>query len=218
MPETQCMFYASRMPADSRRAEHVADTRDALLDAARALFAERGYTAVGTAEIVTRARVTRGALYHHFRDKADLFRTVMRTVAAELAERLIEEQTARAGDPAADVWDQLRNGIQTYLSACLNGDFQRIVLVDGPAVLGHAAWDALVEEHGLGLLRDWLRQAVDEGRIDAVPVDPLARLLAALIAEASLYIARSTNPATTREETGRTLDRVLLGLRPGLGE
>lgn len=203
------------MSVRPRRAEHVADTRDSLLQAARELFADRGYAAVGTAEIVTRARVTRGALYHHFRDKADLFRGVMWTVAGELAQRLIEEQTARSGESTADMWDQLRTGVQAYLDACEGSDFQRIVLVEGPAVLGPAAWDALVEEHGLGILLDWLRQAVDEGEIDALPVDPLARLIAAVIAEASLYIARSSDRVSAREEAGRTLDRMLVGLRPG---
>lgn len=203
------------MHTGPRRAEHVADTRGALLDAARELFAERGYATVGTAEIVSRARVTRGALYHHFRDKADLFRAVMRTVAGELAGRLIEQESGRTTRQDAAMWDQLRQGVQAYLDACLDSDFQRIVLVDGPAVLGPAAWDALVEEHGLGLLLEWLRQAIDNRQIDALPVDPLARLLAALLAEASLYIARSSDPATAREETGRTVDRVLMGLRPG---
>lgn len=203
------------MPATSRRAEHVADTRAALVGAARQLFAERGYADVGTAEIVSHARVTRGALYHHFRDKADLFRAVMRAVAGELAQRLVEEQTARTGTAAEGVWDQLRHGVQAYLDACVGSDFQRIVLVDGPAVLGPAAWEELVQEYGLGLLRDWLGHAIEENQIDALPVDPLARLLAALIAEASVYIGGSADQPTAREETGRTLDRVLLGLRPG---
>ncbi|MGH3094653.1 MAG: TetR/AcrR family transcriptional regulator [Streptosporangiales bacterium] len=202
------------MSATSRRAEHVADTRAALVSAARELFAERGYADVGTAEIVGRARVTRGALYHHFRDKADLFQAVMRAVAAELAGRLVEEQTARTGAATAGVWDQLRHGVQAYLDACVGSDFQRIVLVDGPAVLGPAAWEALVQEYGLGLLRDWLGHAIEDGQIDVLPVDPLARLLAALIAEASVYIGGSTDQRTARDETGRTLDRVLVGLRP----
>ncbi len=67
---------------------------------------------------------------------------------------------------------------------------------------------------GLGLLRDWLHQAIDAGQIDPLPIDPLARLLAALVAEASLYIARAPNPAEARQQTGHTLDRILLGLRP----
>jgi AcrR family transcriptional regulator len=200
----------------SRRAEHVADTREALVTAARALFAERGFAATGTEDIVAAARVTRGALYHHFRDKTDLFRAVMQAVAEDLAQRLIVEQMARLGDddelPVA--WDALRSGFQHYLDACLDRDFQRIVLIDGPAALGHDAWNALVEKHGVALLRDWLREAMDAGQIDTLPIDPLARLLAALIGEASLYIARAPDPAAARQETGVTLDRMLVGLRP----
>jgi AcrR family transcriptional regulator len=210
------MFYALRMVVKSRRAEHVADTREALVIAARKLFAERGYAATGTEDIVGAARVTRGALYHHFKDKADLFRAVMQAVAMELAQRLIAEQMARIGDDDLPVvWDELRAGFQHYLDACLDSDFQRIVLIDGPAALGHDAWNDLVERHGIALLRAWLQQAVEAGQIDPLPVDPLASLLAALIAEASLYIARSKDPTKAREEAGITLDRMLAGLVPG---
>lgn len=202
------------MSTVSRRAQHVEDTRRALLGAARELFAERGYAGTGTEEIVARAGVTRGALYHHFRDKADLFRTVMGTVAAELAGAVTAEVLAGSAGSDRPMWEQLRDGLQAYLDACLAPDFQRIVLVDGPAVLGPRAWDELVEEHGLGLLGRWLETAMSEGQIDRLPVEPLARLLAALIAEVSLIIARSPDPATAREETGLTLDRVLAGLRP----
>ena len=91
------------------------------------------------------------------------------------------------------------------------------MLIDGPAVLGHEAWSDLVEQHGLGLLRTWLQRAIDDGQIDPLPVDPLARLLAALIGEASLYIARAPQPDRARREAGATIDRILSGLRPGTG-
>jgi AcrR family transcriptional regulator len=188
------------MRVNSRRAEHVQDTRAALLAAARDLFAERGYAGTGTEDIVARARLTRGALYHHFGDKAGLFRAVMQDVAGELAHRLIDRQLASAAGPAdlaAGAWDQLRDGIQAFLDACTGSDFQRIVLIDGPAVLGHGAWTDLVEQHGLGLLRTWLQQAIDHHQIDPLPVEPLAHLLAALVGEASLYIAHPPNPPAT---------------------
>src|SRR5258707_12442972 len=153
------------MAVKSRQAEHVQDTRAALLQAARELFAAKGYAGTGPEEIVARARVTRGALYHHFRDKADLFRAVMQAVAADLAERLVTQQLARDGEGAAGAWDQLREGFQAFLDACTGSDFQRIVLVDGPAVLGHGAWTDLVEQHGLGLLRAWLGRPVAAGPI-----------------------------------------------------
>jgi AcrR family transcriptional regulator len=204
------------MAVNSRRAEHIQDTQAALLQAARELFAERGYADTGTEDIVARARLTRGALYHHFRDKASLFRAVMETVAGELARQLIAQQLTRA-DGATGAWDQLRQGFQAFLDACTGSDFQRIVLIDGPAVLGHDAWSDLVEQHGLGLLRTWLQLAIDDGQIDPLPVDPLARLLGALVAEASLYIARAPDPTRARRQAGVTLDRILSGLRRGGG-
>jgi AcrR family transcriptional regulator len=200
------------MAVNSRRAEHVQDTRAALVQAARELFADKGYAATGTEEIVARARVTRGALYHHFRDKPGLFRAVMETVAAELAQRLIARQLSRAA--AAGAWDQLREGVQAFLDACTGSDFQRIVLIDGPAVLGPGAWSDLVEQHGLGLLRTWLQRAIDDHQVDPLPADPLARLLAALIAEASLYIGQATETGRARTEAGAIVDRILTGLRP----
>ena len=202
------------MAVNSRRAEHIADTRAALLHAARELFAGKGYAGTGTEEIVARARVTRGALYHHFRDKAGLFRAVMEAVAGDLAHQLIALQLAAPHGLAAGAWDQLREGIQAFLGACTgSSDFQRIVLIDGPAVLGPGAWSELVEQHGLGLLRTWLQRAIDDRQIDPLPIDPLAHLLAALIGEASLYIARATDPARARSEAGATIDRILTGLR-----
>jgi AcrR family transcriptional regulator len=199
--------------AVTRRAQHVADTRAALLAAARELFAKQGYAGTGTEEIVAKARVTRGALYHHFKDKADLFRGVMETVARDAAETLVSHEMRHAQDNPSEPWEQLRHGFQSFLDVCTTGDFQRIVLVDGPAVLGPGSWDALVDEHGHGLLAAWLRQAMDNGEIDELPVAPLARLLASLISEASLYTARAQDPAVARREVGQVIDRVLAGLR-----
>jgi AcrR family transcriptional regulator len=192
-----------------RRAEHTADTRRALVRAARTLFAERGYTATGTEDIVAAAQVT---LYLLFKDKADLFRAVMGECAQEMAERLVEQETARAEARSGDAWTLLRLGFQSFLDACNDPDFQRIVLVEGPAVLGHSAWDALVEQHGYVLLADELTRAIAEGSIQPMPVAPLTRLLAALISEASLYIARAEDHARARREAGEVLDRLLAGL------
>src|ERR1700754_860017 len=116
-----------------RRAEHASDTRAALVASARRLFAAQGYDGTGTEQIVADARVTRGALYHHFRDKADLFRAVMAQAAADVAQRLIDEQLAAE---ATSPLDDIRDGVSAFLDVCIGGDFQRIVLVDGPRVLG----------------------------------------------------------------------------------
>ena len=200
----------------TRRDEHVADTRQALVDAARTLFTEQGFAATGTEEIVAAARVTRGALYHHFQDKTDLFRAVMEQIAREVAEHLIDAELSRPAAPSlADAWDEVRDGLRAFLNLCVvTDDFQRIVLVEGPAVLGHEAWDDLVARHGSNLLAEWLSRAVEQGRIAPVPIQPLTRLLIAMISESSLYIARADDRPAAREAMGTVLDRLLTGLEP----
>jgi AcrR family transcriptional regulator len=194
----------------------VADTRQALVDAARTLFTEQGYAATGTEEIVAAARVTRGALYHHFHDKSDLFRAVMEQIAREVAEHLVDAELSRPSAPSrpsADAWDEVRDGLRAFLDLCVvTDDFQRIVLVEGPAVLGHEAWDELVARHGSNLLAEWLSRAVKQGRITAVPIQPLTRLMIAMISESSLYIARADDRSAARDAMGEVLDRLLGGL------
>ncbi|HXP55955.1 MAG TPA: TetR/AcrR family transcriptional regulator [Streptosporangiaceae bacterium] len=197
-----------------RRAEHASDTREALVASARRLFAAQGFDGTGTEQIVADARVTRGALYHHFRDKADLFRAVMAEAAGSVAQRLIDEQLAsEAASPLAEIQD----GISAFLDVCVGGDFQRIVLVDGPRVLGSDAWDELVERYGRGILEEWLDRCVQAGDLQPMPVRALARLLIAMLTEASLAIARSDTPAQARAEFGVVVDHMLVGLRPGPG-
>jgi AcrR family transcriptional regulator len=207
------MFHDGCMASRSqpRRTEHASDTRGALISAARRLFAAQGYDSTGTEQIVTDARVTRGALYHHFKDKADLFRAVMAEAAGSVAQQLVDEQLAAdSSSPLAEI----RDGVSAFLDVCVGGDFQRIVLVDGPRVLGSQAWDELVDRYGRGLLEEWLDRAVTAGDIDAVPVRPLARLLIAMLTEAGLAIARAEDPAGSRAELGAVLDRLLTGLGP----
>jgi AcrR family transcriptional regulator len=202
---------ASAARSRARRAEHAADTREALLAAARRLFAAQGFDGTGTEQIVAEARVTRGALYHHFKDKGDLFRAVMAEAAGEVATRLIDEQLA---SEATSPLTEIRDGVSAFLDVCVGGDFQRIVLVDGPRVLGADAWEELVDRYGRTILTEWLDRAAAAGDLDAVPVRALARLLIAMLTEASLVIARAVDPAAERAALGEVLDRILTGLRP----
>jgi AcrR family transcriptional regulator len=213
-PERETSASRARRPSaqsSARRAEHAADTRGALISAARRLFAAYGFDGTGTEQIVAEARVTRGALYHHFRDKADIFRAAMAEAAADVATRLIDEQlAAEAASPMAEI----REGMSAFLDVCMGGDFQRIVLVDGPRVLGADAWEELVERYGRSLLEQWLDRCVGTGDLENLPVRALARLIIAMLTEASLAIARADDPATVRADLGVVLDRMLTGLRP----
>jgi AcrR family transcriptional regulator len=186
-------------------------TRHRLVAAARGLFAERGYAGVGTEEIVQAAGVTRGALYHQFRDKADLFAAVAETVQAEIAHRI----TAGAQtDGATDPMDALHAGVGRFLEVCADPAVERIILLDAPAVLGWQAWRDLADRYGLGLLQHALQAAIDAGAITPQPVVPLAHVLMGALDECALYVARAEDPAAARQECTAILQQLLDGLTP----
>jgi AcrR family transcriptional regulator len=189
------------------QAERREATRSALLAAARALFAQRGYASVGTEEIVQRAGVTRGALYHHFRGKRDLFETVYERVEEELTARI-----AAGVSGAENPIELLRKGAAIFLDACLDPEVQRIALIDAPSVLGWELWREIGQRYGLGLIQAALQNAVDTGAIPEQPVRPLAHVLLGALDEAALLVARSDDVKTTRAEVGRTLDQLLLSM------
>lgn len=196
----------------SRRDENSEATRRGLIDAARFLFADRGYAETSTEEIVRRSRVTRGALYHHFTDKRDLFRAVLEEVNGRVSEAI----AGRALEQG-DVWSGVVQGIDAFLDACLDPAYQRIVLLDGPAVLGWEEWREIGEHHGLGIIRAAVTQAVAEGAIDPQPVEPLAHMLHGALNEAGMHIARSEDVTAARAEAGDSVFRLIEGLkrRPG---
>jgi AcrR family transcriptional regulator len=183
-------------------------TRAALVASARALFAERGYAAVGTEEIVARAGVTRGALYHHFGDKKDLMRAVLHDLSRELA-----EASATAALKETDQWRQILAAVAAYLDACIDPAVQRIMMTDAPSVLGWDEWREIDTQYGLGLVKASLTNAMDTGLIERQPVDPLAHLFVGALDEAAMYIARADDSALARREMGESIERMLEGLR-----
>ena len=187
-----------------------ARTRAALLDAARIQFAERGYSATGTEDIVQAAGVTRGALYHHFVDKQDLFEAVYTTLQNDLRDRIL---TAARADPGAPVWERIRRGVNEYLDHSMEPTVQRIVLVEAPAVFGWARWPEIDSEYAFGLLKSAITGAQDEGLLVDGDPDTLAHLMLGVVSEASQVIAGATNVAAARLEVGRAVDHLLDSLR-----
>lgn len=197
------------MIVKSRREQSTA-TREALLRAARDLFVERGYAETATEDIVQRARLTRGALYHQFRDKEDLFRAVYAEVEREFADRIVTRMRA-VGRRDGDAWREFRDGVQAYLDVALDPDVQRIALLDAPAVLGRAAGHD-VARFGLDLIRRGLLRSMERRFIDPQPIEPLAHLLRAAIMEGAMAIARADDHAGARADVGAALDRLVEGL------
>jgi len=190
------------------KAEQADATRSALLAAARELFTDRGYAATSTTEIVARAGVTRGALYHHFPAKHDLFRAVFEQLEAEVTDHVAHEALA-----GADPLEQLRVGSRAYLDVCLDPAVQRVVLVEGPSVLGWETWQEIESRYGYGLVVAGVEAAMAAGLVDTQPVAPLAHVLFGALTEAGMVVARAGDPRAARAEMDEAMDRLLDGLR-----
>jgi AcrR family transcriptional regulator len=192
----------------SPREDRSQATRAALIKAARELFARKGYADTATEEIVRRAKVTRGALYHHFRDKVDLFRAVYEEIESEISTRVVEEAARAGGDTLA----QLQAGCEAFLDACRDPAVRRIAMTDGPAVLGWDLWREIDAKYGLGLIKAGLGAAMDAGTIERRPIDPLAHLVLGALVEGGMVIAHANDGDAAREEIGASLGRLLAGL------
>ncbi|KAF0835806.1 TetR/AcrR family transcriptional regulator [Nocardia caishijiensis] len=189
------------------RARQREETRRLLLRVSRELFAAKGYAAVGLSEIVATAGVTKGALYHHFESKADLFKAVLAQVQQEVG-----EQVAAAADAEPDPWVQLTTGCAAFLRASADPRIQRIMLVDAPAVLGWHEWRALDEANSARHLGEALQTLIDAGTLPPQPVAPLTHLLSGAMNEAALWLADTADP-TALPHTITALDRLLTALR-----
>ncbi len=197
-----------RKPPSAAVAERAEATRSALVAAARQLFVERGYHDTSTEEIVALAAVgTRGALYHHFADKRALFVAVFEAVEEDLVvvagSQLVE----------APPLEMLRNGLLGFLDASLTPEVQRILLIDGPAVLGWQEWRAVEARYGLGGIQAMLELAVADGSLAKQPLEVMAHLLLATADEAALYIANAEDSRAARDQAVAAIDRLLAGLR-----
>ncbi|GAA4020019.1 TetR/AcrR family transcriptional regulator [Allokutzneria multivorans] len=183
-------------------------TSAALRTTARRLFAEHGYAHVGLETIAQAAGVTKGALYHHFSSKAVLFRQVLADVQNEVG-----EQVQHAAEAQPDPWTYLVEGCRAFLTASTHPDIQRIMLIDGPSVLGWNDWRALDEQSSARLLTEALTTLIDAGTIPRQPVEPAARLLSGAMNEAALWLAQSGNTDADRDATMTALTRMLTSLK-----
>jgi len=196
---------------ESKHAQRSKATRDKLVAAARALFGARGYAAVGTEEIVRTAGVTRGALYHQFRDKEDLFAAVFEQLEAETTAR-VADGALGDGAPPADPLAALRLGARRFLAVCAEPEVERILLLDAPAVLGWERWREIGLRHGLGLVAGALEAGMEAGVVARAPVVPLAHLVIGALDEGAMYVARAGDREAARAEVEAIVDRLLDGL------
>lgn len=182
-------------------------TRADLIAAARKLFIEKSYAETGTPEIVAAAGVTRGALYHHFADKQALFAAVVEQEAEAVAAEI-----DRASPPSLFARDALIAGSDAYLAAMRLPGRTRLLLLDGPAVLGRAAMDMIDNRHGNRSLREGLVAAMRANTMTRLPADALTALLAAAFDRAALAV----EAGASAEDYRAVLMALIDGLSPPL--
>lgn len=181
--------------------------------AARELFALRGYAGVELDEVAERAAITPAELDRRFpAGKDELFGAVVVELSAETARRV--RRAASSGDTPLAV---LARGIDAFLDASMDPPVRRILLLDGPAVLGHEVWQAIDADYGMELLEGVLRQAIEAGELPAQPVRAAARVLLGALEEAAMEIAGAEDAVAARAEMGPTVHRLVEGLRAPLG-
>jgi AcrR family transcriptional regulator len=192
-----------------RQAARSEATRAKLIEVGIELFSERGFAAVGTEEIVDRAEVTRGALYHHFGDKRDLFRAVHE----ELEQRIVAGiGVALEANPREDPLEALEVAAGAVLDVALDSKIARVTLIDAPSVLGWEEWREIDVRYGLGLTEAVLNAAIESGRIAKQPVRPLAHLLVAAVGEAAIMVATANDPKQARKDVEPAMRSLLYGL------
>ncbi len=188
------------------QAQRRAVTRRALLDAARSLFSERGYHGTAAEEIVRRAGLTRGALYHHFEDKRDLFREVVDEMEGEIDEEIEAAEHAEGTLP-----ESVMAGYRAFVDAVFDPEVRRTFFLDGPSVLGWQ-WREIDARHAVGKIEAGLEALIAEGFMEPRPVGPMARLINGALVEGAFFVAASDTPETARDEVCDGMERLLYGL------
>ncbi|TYB61891.1 TetR/AcrR family transcriptional regulator [Nonomuraea sp. PA05] len=189
------------------QAERSDETTGRLVRAARERFGATGYALTSIDAVAATAGVTKGAAYHHFGGKADLFRAAF---VAEL--EAVDAKLLGIAAEESDVWAALRRGCRTFLEHCLDPGFRQIVLLDAPAVLGWETVREIEHDHMLRILRDGLLMAVAAGRAPEGDLDARARLVFGALCEGGMLLARAERPETALRDIAAEADRLLSAL------
>ncbi|MBV9796341.1 MAG: TetR/AcrR family transcriptional regulator [Actinobacteria bacterium] len=193
----------------SLRAEQVAQTRAALVAAGRRLFGQQGFAATSVDDLAREARVTTGALYHHFPNKTKLFEAVF-----ELAHTELMEGSVQAATGAPDEVELLSRGFEAFLDSVQQPELRQIVIVDAPAVLGLARFTELDEQYAYTEIMYALQSAIDAGRLEVEDPGTLTRLLLGALTRGAMLVANSEDPERTRGSVARTMRALLTSFVP----
>jgi AcrR family transcriptional regulator len=193
----------------SRRDEYKALTRAAVLDAAAEQFIQRGFVATTIEDVAAAARVSKGTVYYHFADKADLFEAVFRDRQARLVQAVVDALADAGGGP----WARLQAGLAAYLEQSIDNAEHRALLQVAPGALGTERCRQIDEAMGLPILRAALQELVDAGEVPPQPIELAARVLFAALCEAALAAGADPSPEHARRDAAAVLNALVGGLR-----
>ena len=207
MPGSRYRGFVPAKQARRTQAERTESTVTALVDAARELFANDGYAATSLDAVAAKARVTKGAVYHHFQGKQQLFEAVFAREVERLCTALPTVYASKR-----DPWDAFGACCRAFLEECLEPGLQRIMLLDALAAIG---WQGVrrMEAPMMELMEIAITRAVDAGRIAPRPAAPLAVFLYGALCETSMTVARADDKKAAHRRALNELSHVLSGLR-----
>lgn len=192
----------------SRRADYSESTKQALVGSASDLFTKNGYAATSLDAIVKRARVTKGALYHHFSGKQALFEAAFHQV-----ETRAMAQLTKAIDGGGSPWERALDGVQEYIKVCLDPTYQRLVIREAPVVMGYERWRECEERYSFGIVRSVLESLIEAGELVDVPIEVTARMMFASLAAGAQIIAEASDPKKASAEVFTALIHMIEGIR-----
>ncbi|MFD0676375.1 MULTISPECIES: TetR/AcrR family transcriptional regulator [unclassified Paenibacillus] len=191
-----------------RNKEETTETINKIIDVARSYFTKHGYADSTLEDIANEAELTRGSIYHHFRNKKGLFHVVLESVQKEVAER-IETEAAKSDD----VWEQLLLGCRAFVAAAVEPQNKRVMLIDGPAVLGWETWRIMDEHNSMRLLRGQLQIMEQQGCLKPVSIDAMTHCLSGSLNESALWITQMPDYQQSLEATMRVISHMLTGFK-----
>ncbi|KRA38156.1 MULTISPECIES: TetR/AcrR family transcriptional regulator [unclassified Nocardioides] len=199
-----------KVPGGSLRASYSASTKRALVDVAERLFAEKGYAGTSLDAIVSGARVTKGALYHHFSGKQALFESVFERVEQDSAKR-IQKALRSERDP----WLKALLGLRSFLEVVQEGNYRRIVIQDGPAVLGYERYREQEERSTFANIVEILRATLDAGswELDEDMVQTFARIFFGAMSSAGETVATAADPEAAAQRVESAIGFLLAGVQ-----
>ncbi|MET9025701.1 TetR/AcrR family transcriptional regulator [Nocardia sp. NPDC004168] len=195
---------------ESFREKYAENTRQALLETAGRLFAEREYADLSAEELVRATGLTRGALYHHFDGKKGLFEAIVDDLETRAAQRI-----RIAIDSASDPFDRVDRGVREFLDVCAEPDYRHIVLLQGPIGLGWQRWRELDQRHLGGLVVEAVQNLLDAALIRPYPAALLASAFYGALTELSLTIAETDDRQRAHEQAASLVHDLLAGLAIG---